>query len=76
MSHDHAGHIMPNNTEVHASHTAPLLPHGIDHGSMNHGSVSHENMHHDTPMHEMMCNGVSAHGMSVRMILISGTRCR
>lgn len=73
MSHDHTGHIMPNNTEDHASHGAHIVHthHEMDHGSMDHGSMDHSgmdhgSMNHDASMHEM-CNHMSAHGMSVRM---------
>ncbi|XP_012219508.1 high affinity copper uptake protein 1 [Linepithema humile] len=71
MSHDHAGHIMPNNTGGHASHDTHTghLHHGsMDHSSMDHsmdnGNMNRGNMNHDASMHDM-CGSMSPHGMSM-----------
>lgn len=89
MSHNHADHIMMNDTMDHTSHNLHMAHMGTEHASMNHegvnhGSMDHASMNHASMDHAKMSHDVDAsasdacsnmHGMSVGMSRFFSIRC-
>lgn len=78
MSHNHADHIMMNNTTDHTSHSLHMAH--MEHASMNHEGVNHKSMDHASMNHGSMnhpmshdigastsdaCSNMDMHGMSM-----------